>query len=220
MRYGPPPLGGQVRLDPSSGNSLTAIINTEPDRGGGVGGWQPTERSGTRPAKWWQGIPDDTITLDLTLDIDAIAGPAIEERLRVLRDMGQPGSNDEPPTIKLDGDIWTHDQNITWVMSDLHLGARLWQPDGSLRRQQVTVDLERHEPLTEIKAIRIHSTRVAGRRRHRTVKTKAHDTLRVVALRELGNSSRWADLRKWNKALKRTDPDVPLRVGTHVKING
>lgn len=219
-KYGPPPVGGQVRLDPSSGNSLTMILNAPPDRSGGVGGWQPTERSGRRPAKWWQNIPDDTMVLDCTIDIDAIQGPVVEERLRVLRDMGQPGVNSDPPTIQVDGDIWSHDQNVTWVMSDLSLGDRLWNADGTLRRQQVTVNLERFNEMVEIKPVTIHSTRTHGRRRHRTVKTKVHDTLRTVALRELGSGGRWSDLRKWNTKLKHTDPDVPLRAGTHVKING
>lgn len=216
--YGPPPQGGQVRLWPSSGNRLTMILNAPPERGGGVGGWQPTDRSGRRPAKWWQGIPDDTISLDCTIDEDVPDGPKVEARLRVLRNMGQPGNDEEPPTIQLDGDIWHSDQNINWVMSNLTFGDRIYNGDGSLRRQQVTVELERHEPLTEIKAIRVHSTRVGGRRRRRTVKTKAHDTLRAVALRELGNAGRWKDLRAWNTRLKRVDPDVALRTGTHITI--
>lgn len=219
-KYGPPPQGGQVRFDPTRGNSLTAILNTEPDRGGGVGGWQSSDRSQRRPAKWWQSIPDDTISLDVTLDIDVPNGPAIEERLRVLRDMGQPGNDDEPPQISLDGDIWSHDQNVNWVMSDMSLGARLWNEDGTLRRQQVTVALERWQPLEEIKAVRVKSTRKKGSRRKRTVKTHARDTLRAVALRELGSAGRWDDLRKWNTKLKRVDPDIPLRTGTHIVIRG
>lgn len=216
--FGPAPQGGQVRLSPSSGNRITAILNTEPDRSGGVGGWQPTDRSQRRPAKWWQGIPDDTMTLDLTLDIDAIPGPSIEDRLRVLRNMGQPGNDDQPPTIQIDGDVWRDDQNVDWVMSDWHLGARLWNPDGTLRRQQVTVELERFNELTEIEAVRVHRTRRKRHRRRRTVRTKAHDTLRAVALRELGDARRWQDLRKWNTKLKRVDPDIALRTGTHIVI--
>lgn len=219
-KFGPPPAGGQVRLDPTRGNSLTAILNVEPDRGGGVGGWQSTDRAERRPAKWWQAIPDDTISLDLTLDIDVPEGPSVEERIRKLRDMGQPGDASEPPQIQLDGDIWSHDQNVVWVMSDMSMGARLFNGDGTLRRQQVTVELERYQPLEEITPVRVKSTRKKGSRRKRTVKTKAHDTLRAVAVRELGAANRWQDLRKWNVKLKRVDPDIPLRVGTHIVIRG
>lgn len=215
------PRGGMVRLVPERGSDLTLILNKEPDRSGGVGGWQPTERSQRRPAKWWKNIPDDTISFDCTLDIDAIGGPSIERRLRVLRDMGQPSDDgDDPPSIRLLGDVWDEDKNVDWVMSNWALGPRLWLGDGSLRRQQVQVDLERFTDLAEISAIRVHSTRTKNRRRRRTVVTRAHDTLRSVALREMGDSTRWKDLQRWNAKLKRTDPDIALRAGTHVAIKG
>lgn len=215
------PRGGMVRLIPERGSELTLILNKEPDRGGGVGGFEPVERSQRRPAKWWKSIPDDTMSLDCTLDLDAIGGPAIERRLRVLRDMGLPSDDgDDPPSIKLLGDVWDDDKNVEWVMSNWTLGARLWMPDGTLRRQQVTVDLERFNDLAEISALRVRSTRTRNRRRRRTVTTRAHDTLRSVALRELGDATRWADLRRWNNKLKRTDPDIALRAGTHVAIKG
>lgn len=214
----PPPRPGMVRLDPSRGSSLTMILNKEPDRGGGVGGFESVDRALRRPAKWFKGIPDDTITLDCTIDIDAIGGPSVERRLRVLRDMGQPSETEDPPEIRLSGDVWDDDKNIDWVMSNWTMGARLWNSDGTLRRQQVTVDLERFSELSEIKPIRLRTTRAKNKRKKRTVTSKTGDTLRTLALREMGDGTRWKDLRTWNKALKRTDPDQRLRTGTHVTI--
>lgn len=213
------PRGGMVRLDPSRGSSLTMILNKEPDRGGGVGGHQAVERSLRRPAKWFKAQPDDTISFDCTIDIDAIGGPSVERRVRVLRDMGQPSDTEDPPTITVDGDIWDDDKNVTWVMQDWSLGARLWNSDGTLRRQQVTVSLERFNPLDEIQPIRIKSTRKGGRRRRHVVVARGSDTLRAIALRELGDQARWKDIQKWNKTkLRRVDPDQRLRTGLHLTI--
>jgi hypothetical protein len=106
-------------------------------------------------------------------------------------------------------------------MDNWTLGARLFQEDGTLRRQQVTVELSRYVDLKEIKPLRIKSTRTKGRkRRTRTVNSRRNETLRGLALRELGDAGRWKDLRTWNVKLKKLDPDLPLRAGTRVKIRG
>jgi nucleoid-associated protein YgaU len=80
--------------------------------------------------------------------------------------------------------------------------------------------LERFNDFQDISAVKVRSTRTKGKRKRRTVTTRTHDTLRAVALRELGDSTRWKDLQRWNSKLKRTDPDLPLRQGTHVSIRG
>jgi hypothetical protein len=216
----PRPRPGMVRLTPSSGSDLTLILNAPPDRSGGVGGWAGSERDGQRPAKWFKSQPDDTISLDCTLDVDAIGGPGIERRLTVLRDMGQPAEGeDEPPTIRLDGDIWPDDQHINWVMSNWSLGERLWNSDGTFWRHQVKIDLERYNALDEITAVKVRSTRKAGKRRRRVVQSRGNDTLRGIALRELGDATRWKDIQRWNKKkLKGVDPDARLRTGTHLTV--
>lgn len=213
---------GMVQLDPSRGPAVVITLNKEPDVTLGVGGWQASQRQLRRSARWWSEIPDDTIVFDAFFDVDAHAGPSIETRIGNLQQMGLPGDRDEPPTIKLYGDVWDRLKTFRWVVSEngITLGPRLWLPNGSLRRQQVGVTLERHEPLDEIEAIKIKSTRnKSGRRRRHTIKTKAGDTLRAVALRELGSATRWKDLRDWNKKrLHNVDPDVRLRTGTHLIV--
>lgn len=213
--------GGRVKLQPSRGSGLTLLVAKPPDRSGGVGGWQSSERSGRRPAKWFKALPDDTYSWELILDLNEVGGPDMHRRLRVLRDMGQPGDQDEPPTIRIEGDLWDHDASLDWVMQDLSLGERLYAPDGSLVRQTVTVGLERHTPLDEVEAITVRTTRTgrtAKTARRRTVTAKGMDTLRVIALRELGDGTRWKDLQRWNKNLKRVDPDASLRTGLHIVV--
>jgi phage protein U len=215
------PRPGMVKLNPSRGSGLTLILNAPPDRTGGVGGFETVERQKRRPAKYWKGSPDDTISLDCLLDVDAIGGPSIERRLRVLRDMGLPGDEEEPPTITLDGDVWEDDKTVEWVFQSggLSLGDRLWLPTGMLRRQQVKIDLERYEGIEKIEAIRVTSSRTSkGKRRRRTTIARGNDTLRGIALRELGDATRWKDLVRWNKKLKGADPDARLRTGLHITI--
>lgn len=213
------PRPGMVRLEPSRGSTLTMILNAPPDRGGGIGGWQSSERALRRPAKWWQATPDDTMSLDCTIDLHAIGGPSVERRIQALREMGQPGDEDEPPSITITGDIWQPDQAINWVMQDCKLGARLFTPDGMLRRQQVTIDLERYTPVDLIEPIRARGARAAGgKRRNRAIRTRQGDTVRAIALRELSDATRWRDLRKWNKPLRAIDPDMTLRTGTRIQI--
>jgi hypothetical protein len=212
--------GGRVKLDPSRGSSLTMILAAPPERSGGVGGWAASERSRRSSAKWFKSIPDDTMSLECIIDIDAIGGPAVERRIRVLRDMGIVGGPDgEPPTIKVEGDIWDSDQNVTWVMSGLSFGDRLYNGDGSLRRQHVKVDLERYVEVDPIKPLRIQSTRSGGKRKRRQVQARGTDTLRAIALRELGDATRWKDLQRWNpKTLKGVDPDARLRTGIRLTV--
>jgi hypothetical protein len=214
------PRGGMVTLNPSRGSQLTMILRGPPDRSGGVGGMEPVDRQLRRPAKYFKSIPDDTISLDCLIDLDAIGGPAVERRLRVLRDMGQAGAEDEPPSITLDGDVWEEDKAIEWVMDGLSLAERMFNPDGTLRQQVVKVDLSRFEALSEIEAIRVKSTRAGkGRKRRRRITVaRGNDTLRAVALRELGDATRWKDLVRWNKKLKGVDPDARIRTGTHIAI--
>jgi hypothetical protein len=212
--------GGTVTLNPEHGSSLTLLLNAAPDKSGGIGGWQPVERARRQTAKWWQGLPDETISLDCTLDQDAVTGPDLERRIVVLRTMGKPrdDTDGEPPTIQLSGDVQGYDAAVTWVMTDLTWGDRLFNSDGSLRRQQVTIALEHFIDISEIKPIRVKPTRKGGKRRRHTAVTKTGDTLRTVALRELGNAGRWKDLRSWNAKLKKVDPDQRLRSGTHVTV--
>lgn len=213
------PRGGMVTLNPSRGSSLTLIVRSPPDRSGGVGVWSTTERDRRAPVKWFKNQSDDTMIFDLLLDIDAIGGPSIERRLRVLRDMGQPSGQDDPPTIRVDGDIWSEDQNITWVMTDWSLGERSFNGDGTLRQQQVKVELTRYGAVSEIEPLRVSTTRAKGQRKRHTVVVAGNDTLRAVALRELGDATRWKDLQRWNQAkLKGVDPDARLRTGTHLVV--
>lgn len=214
------PRAGMVKLAPNNGASpLTLILDGPPDRGGGVGGWNSTDRALRRPARWWGGQPEDTMSLPCILDIHATGGPSIERRLAVLYAMATAGDEVEPPTVLALGDV-PDDATKKWVIQNIALGERLYQRDGSLRRQQLTIDLEGYDPLPSIKPVTIKRTRDAkGKRKARVITTKKGDTLRLIAVRQLGQSDAWKSIRTWNpKSLKNTDPDAPLRAGIKVTL--
>src|SRR5215212_5987173 len=122
---------GMVTLDPARGASLTLILAGPPERGGGAGGWASSERAQRRPGRWWQSLPEDTMSLDCILDLTAIRGPSIERRLERLYAMAQPGDADHPPPIRLAGDIWAPDRARRWVIQNATLGERLFTPSGA-----------------------------------------------------------------------------------------
>lgn len=215
--------GGTVTLRPTLGPAVTLLLMGPPDRSGGVGGWVGADRAGRTPGKWWQSIPDSGMSLECALDVDELPGIALEGRVVQLKAMGlpRPDNDNEPPPLQVSGDVQADDRARWWVLQDLKWGERLFITGGGglLRRQAVTVDLELWTPIEEVSAARITRTRRAGRKRRRhVVHALVNDTLRTIALRELGNGSRWDDIRKWNPKLRKTDPDLHLRRGTHVVI--
>lgn len=214
------PRGGMVTLAPSRGSKLTLIVTGAPDRGGGVGGWESSERPARAPAKWWKSQPEDTMSLPLMLDLHAIGGPSLERRLDVLYAMGRPRDDDEPPTITITGDIAARDKTRPWVMQNITLGDRLWTPTGELRRQQLTVELAGYQPLESITPVRPGRTRarLASKRRRREIRSQTGDTLRAIAVRQLGNAGGWREIRQWNPKLRKIDPDERLATGTRVVL--
>jgi hypothetical protein len=218
------PRGGMVKLTPTRGTPLTLIVDGAPDRSGGVGGWQSSERALRRPARWWQSPPEDTMSLPCIIDLYAIGGPSIERRVEVLYAMGQVDAEDdeeEPPVIRLSGDVVARDKTLRWVLQDIKLGERAWTSWGALRQQKLTLELEGYDGLDTIAPVAIKRTRSqGGTRRARVIVTQQGDTLRAIAVRQLGQSDAWKRVRDWNPKTFRTvkDPDAPLRAGLHVTL--
>lgn len=214
------PRGGMVKLVPSRGSPLTLIINGDPDGAGAIGGWESTERALRRPARWWKSQPEDTLSLPCLLDLYAIGGPGLERRLDVLYAMGQAGDEDEPPTIRLFGDVTPREQRVRWVLQGITRGKRMWTSTGDLRRIEVTLELEGYDGLDTIKPVAIKRTRsTRGKRRARVIRTRKGDTLRAIAVRQLGQSDAWKRIRAWNpRVFKGVDPDEPLRPGIKVTL--
>lgn len=216
------PRPGMVKLAAETGAALTMILTGSPDRGGGVGGWQESERVLRPNSAWWKSRPLSTISLPCMIDIDAIGGPSVERRLEVLYTMGESHNDDDPPAIRLFGDVPTATTQ-NWKLDNITLGDRLFQPDNpeELRRQELTIELSELFIADGVSQATVKSTRPAGSsaRRRRTIASKQGDTLRSIAVRQLGSSGEYTKIRSWNPKLAKTDPDAPLRVGTQVVLN-
>jgi nucleoid-associated protein YgaU len=235
---------GMVRIAPANAalaartDLAVILINMDdPERGGGAGGWQTVERPFRRPVKWWQAPELSTMTLHCAIDRTAIAQRlsvehAIERLYSIAADpsseltgsAGSGGASDDPTPIRLSGDVMARDTRIDWVIQDIALGERLWARGFGfpvLQRQLVDVTLEEYVPAPTIEAVKVQRTRpTSGSRSKHTITTKQGDTLRAIAVRELGDPDDWTKVRDWNPALKKVHPDDPLATGTKVTIGG
>lgn len=217
-----PPRSGLIKVVCATGAQLTLIRNGDIDGSGGVGGWQTSERVLREDADWWKSIPKSTRTLPCLLDIDATGGPSLERRLQVLYAMGQPDGENDPPPVRLLGDVDPIARAARWKLDDIKLGAELFREDSptELRRQELTLELSTYSPARGVSQVSVKRTRdSSGKRRRRTISARAGDTLRAIAVRQLGSSGDYKLIRSWNPKLKRVDPDAPLRAGTKVVLH-
>lgn len=216
----PKPQSGMIRLTSRRGTEITIIRNGDIDRSGGVGGWQQSERYLREDADWWKSYPKPTVSIPGLLDIDAQPAPgSIEQRLNTLYGMGHTHGDAHPPGIRLAGDA-PHCTHLTWKLDDIRLGAALYQPEhpSRLRRIEFTLELSKLTLPDPVGPVSVKRTRTHGRRRRRTIHAHRGDTLRAIAVRELGKSNEYKQLRDWNPKLKRVDPDQPLRPGTPIVL--
>jgi hypothetical protein len=218
-----PPRSGMVKLVSAAAASLTLIRNGDIGGGGGVGGWQGSERVLREDADWWKSTPKATRSIPCLLDIDAIGGPSLERRLEVLYAMGRPVDDEsDPPAIRLYGDVDPIARARRWKLDDIQLGAELFLEDSptELRRQELTLELSTYAPAPGVSRTTVKRTRDSkGKRRRRTISARKGDTLRAIAVRQLGSSGDYKLIRSWNPKLKRVDPDAPLRAGTKVVLH-
>lgn len=220
----PQPPSGMIRVTGPRGLTVVLIVMGDPDRSGGVGGWEQSERMGRVAADWWKMPGKPTASWPLLLDADALPGEkSVDDRLRTLYLLGQKHRDDPPPGVRLSGDVPAQDRRITWKIDDITLGARLYEPgfERALRRVAVTLAVSSLNDVDVLEEVSVRPTRGrGGKRRARQVRATAGDTLRGIAVRELGSSGEWAKLREWNPRLKKVDPDEPLRRGTRVALKG
>lgn len=218
---GPEVPHGQLMLVPSYGQAVTLALAGDPSVSPAVGGWNSSSRYRRLPAKWWSG-PDESGNAEFPLAADArlTKYPDVAGTLLDLEALGQASDGqDEPPIIQVICSATPTIADNDYVLVGMPLGAQVMQ-NGILVRQEVTVSLERHVPFEALKRVSQRATRSASnKRRARVIKSRQGDTLRAIAVRQLGSAGRWKDIREWNpKTLAKVDPDLPLRVGTRVVL--
>jgi hypothetical protein len=221
----PVPPHGMLRLIGPKGHTVVLIISGDPDRSGSVGGWAQSTRVLAEDADYWVGRPKATATWPCLLHVDGLPGDrSIEDRLDEVYWLGQSHDGEEPPVIRLSGDVPARDRRLEWKLDDVALGARryLGNDARTLRSIAVTLSMSSRRLVADVDRVALRPTRdKQGQRRQRQpVRTRQGDTLRSIAVRELGSSADWVKLRQWNPKLKKIDPDDPLRRGTKVALKG
>jgi hypothetical protein len=220
------PRPGMVRIAPSNPRKDLPVIlinASPPDRNGGVGGWETVERPLRRPSKWWKAPPVSTMTLHCLIDATAIRQRlSVEHAIERLYSLGgDPDRTGDPTPVRLDGDVMPRDKRIDWVIQDITLGERLYQRGGALQRQALDIELEEYVAVPDIEPIKVKATRdKAGRRKRFSLRSRQGDTLRTIAVRELGSASEWSKIRRWNPKVRKVHPDDPLATGTRIVIGG
>lgn len=195
--------------------SLTMIRNGDVSRAGGVGGWQTVDRPFVKQASWWQATPLRAGQVPVMLDINELPGIPLEDRLDVLEAMGLPNGASDPPVVRIAGDA-PRMTGITWRLDDVAVGAALYQPRNHLRLRRIELVLAftELERVDDVKTVSVRRTRSSsGTPGTRQIRAHAGDTLRSIAVRELGQSSDYTQIQGWNHAVAKVDPDAPLRTG-------
>jgi hypothetical protein len=212
----------RVTLVPDRGSQLTLILTADPDQAMPVGGFERSERLHRQSTSYFKAPSDGQMTLSLAVDTRLVGGPSIARRLQVLEEMGTRGEEDEPPKLKVISPRLPRVTPRTWVIATggLKLGAQVTE-NGELVRQDFELTLDQYVQGQEIEEVRAGRTRTGatGKRRRRTIKTQKGDTLRAIAVRQLGSAGQWNLIREWNpKTFKTTDPDLPLAAGITVVL--
>lgn len=225
-------LAGRVRLTANDGalrgRRLILLLMSPPQVAGGAGGWETVERPGRRPAKWWKGGVEITQTLECCIDRDRITDElgTVERRMARLDSFTKkPGGDDHPTSLLLAGDVldpYTAGKGL-WVITNVTYGERVMRPDGDIARQMVSIDLADFTDVPTIAAVRVTRTRAsASKAKVRKISTRKGDTIRAIAVRELGSSAAWTKVRDWNprlfKGANPVGPDTPLRAGVTVTL--
>lgn len=186
-----------------------------------TGGWQQSARAGRAPATWWSG-PDAPTGVQFDLAADARLQPKYQDVAKQIDDLTRLGAasdgNAQPPVLNVECNSTPFLDRVDLVMQGLTLGEQVFT-DGALVRQEVAITLEAFQPFEPLTSVRPTASRSpSNHRRARVIEAKGGDTLRAIAVRQLGDASRWKDIRKWNKSLAKVDPDAPLRAGTKVTL--
>jgi len=225
---------GQVTITrEDTGEHVTLWLGDEPARyRPAVGGWQTITLPFSDPATYWRAASEPRA---LTIPVMAEGWPAtsVEHVWRALEQMGEAqdgqGEDAAPPRLRVEGMV--PGTRHVWVMDNLEEGTPIWQggPGGQRRvRQAGTITLIRPRTPPTARSRKLTSARTAsGKAKTRTVRAVAKDTLQKIARRELGDSSRWAEIYDMNRRVVKgkkkaapfpRDPRRALKVGTRIKV--
>lgn len=214
---------GELLIYPPSGSGggVILVLAGDPSITPTVGGWQDSQRFGRLPATWWSG-PEQSGTIELQVAADSRLTPKYPDvtgTVVSLQKLGQPNDGTaQPPVVQVICTATPTLDKLDLVIQGLSLGAQVLT-GGVLVRQEMTVSLQTYQPFSPLTSVNPKATRTSSNtRRARVISARQGDTLRSIAVRQLGDATRWKDIRSWNKPLAKVDPDAPLKAGTKVTL--
>lgn len=196
-------IGQVVVRNRRTGFEVRALLGEDTPVASGYGGWEEVTRAKRKGFPNWQAQALVRVTVPLILDGWASGAPQ-DQAIRGLENMASKRGNQRPPTVKVDGPIPHAD--LVWVVESLDFGASLKNEAGQVLRQEATLGLMEWEDVDLL------AKRKRGRdgpggtgRRFTRVRMRGQGSKRrpehlvEVVVRVLGDSSRWAEVRKLNK---------------------
>jgi nucleoid-associated protein YgaU len=168
---------------------------------GGYGNWAQVLVPRADPLTQWSGR--NLITMDLDLVIDGYAqGRSVEPQIKALEALAtRDPAMLTPPAVRIYGAV-PHPA-LKWVIAGIdytNSPATLRKyPSGERLRESVTVHLMEYRDETTLVALPRAAATPAPPSKY---KVKRGDTLKTIAARRLGKSSRWPDIAKLNKGLR------------------
>lgn len=215
----PVPPVGSVALSTDSGLLLVATLDGPPQRNTLDGGWETIDRDGN--AKALDHTGDDLEAWVLPVLLGGFHGRVRQESaISTLYRMAAKVSRAQPPPKVRVGGIGPIPRTREWAITSIDGQAgdapmTQWARDRTRHRARLDVTItDRVLPrLVKVKPARATRDR-AGTKGKRTTVVRSGDTLQRIALRELGDASRWRDIARKNHI---RDPNRPP-VGKALKL--
>jgi hypothetical protein len=203
---------GDVALTTETGLVFQATLDGPVQEGSLDIGWEEIDRPKNQKALNHTQEPLDTWVLPILFE-GWNAGASVEGPIAVLQRMvKKPSRTEDPPPVHVHG-VGPISSTRDWAITNLEPQGdekTLWAGGRNRRRARYDVTITERELPEVVKVRPAKSTRDrSGKHGKRTYTVKSGDTGQRIALRELGDASRWRDLEYKGKKIR--DPNALKR---------
>jgi len=199
----------------SIGLEMDVLLGVDPpETSEGTGGWSVVDRPKNKAMTRWEGVTPFKLALPLMVD-GFVDDQPIGGLVNGLLSLGR--SNDprvEPPKLSVSGPIPVLDVVSVWVAESVVLGAAIYNDQGELVRQPVTLNLLEFVPIDTLQITPgAPGGGGGGKKKGKKIyKVKKGDTLKKIAAK---TDVKVATLRERNEI---RDPNKLLKPGRKVVI--